>query len=161
MGYVAPVTTPPPAPITLPSPASATGSSRYAGHLPSFRDYDQALAAARSYHAPLLVLFTGSDWCPYCQKLDQEVLSTPDFQSYVAGHFVFVTIDDLRNTPVPDDEKKQITDLERKFNVHGFPSMLVLDNHERTIGGVEGYEPSSGPSAVTGKLDAIAAKFTN
>jgi thiol-disulfide isomerase/thioredoxin len=163
MGYVAPAPTPPPS-SAAPAPATTaiapSGAPRYVGHLPSFTDYNQGLAAARTNRAPLLILFTGSDWCPYCQKLDQEVISTPNFQSYVAGHFVFVTIDDLRNTPMLSDDKKEITELEQRFQISGFPSMLVLDDNEHVLGGIGGYEPGSGPSAVMSKLDTIAAKFT-
>ena len=38
-----------------------------------------ALKTARQGNKDLLLLFTGSDWCPPCQKLEEEVLGQEDF----------------------------------------------------------------------------------
>ncbi len=38
-------------------------------------DAQEAMTRAATQKKDLLVLFTGSDWCPYCKKLDEEVLS--------------------------------------------------------------------------------------
>jgi protein disulfide-isomerase len=121
-------------------------------------DYDTALDDAKKYHVPLLILFTGSDWCPYCQKLEQEVLSTGDFSSFTSTHFVFLTIDDLRNSPVADDDKQRISQLERKFNISGFPTLVLIDTDEHEKGRMEGYDPGSGPSSVISQLQQIASR---
>ncbi len=165
MGYVAThpaidPQSPAPAPQALaaPAPAAAPLAAPAGTSLGSYTDYDQALAAARQAHAPMLVLFTGSDWCHYCQMLEQEVLSTKDFTNYVSSHYVFLTIDDLRNTPVPDNRAAEIKQLEQKFSITGFPTLMIVSDDEKEKGRSEGYDPGSGSKAVIGQLDQIAAK---
>ena len=106
----------------------------------------------------MLILFTGSDWCPYCQKLEQEVLSTGDFTRYTSSHFVFLTVDDLRNSPVSDEQKARVSQLEQKFSITAFPTLMVVGTDEKEKGRQEGYDPGSGPGAVIGQLNQIAAK---
>jgi hypothetical protein len=55
-----------------------------------------------------------------------------------------------------DDDKQKVKSLEEKFHVSGFPSLIMVDEDEREKGRVEGYDPGSGPSAVTSQLDQIA-----
>lgn len=45
-------------------------------------DLPGALSQAQSENKLVLLDFTGSDWCPWCIKFDQEVLSTSQFASY-------------------------------------------------------------------------------
>jgi thioredoxin-related protein len=162
VGFVAQADAPPraaissanPTPAATPSPAMSPQHS----NLPTFTDYDDALTAARSNHVPLLILFTGSDWCQYCKMLEQEVLSDSGFQKYISNHYVFLTIDDLRNSPVSDDDKQKVQSLEQKFKVGGFPSLIMIDDDEHEKDRIEGYNPGSGPSAVMSELDQIAQK---
>src|SRR4029077_667489 len=42
-------------------------------------DFPQALARARAGNKMVLIDFTGSDWCPWCIKFDEDVLSTSKF----------------------------------------------------------------------------------
>ena len=56
-------------------------------------DVIAALAAARAEGKDLLLLYTGSDWCPPCIKLEEEVLSKPEFISAAAEKFVLVKLD--------------------------------------------------------------------
>jgi thioredoxin-related protein len=123
-----------------------------------FTDYGEALNASQARNRPMLILFTGSDWCPYCQALQSEVLSSNEFQQYINSHFVFLTVDELRNTPVMDDEKKRVADLEQKFGPSGFPSLLVVSSDEKTIGRISGYAPGSGPTSVIDGLDKFLHK---
>jgi thiol-disulfide isomerase/thioredoxin len=169
MGYVAKTPAPGSEPSSVPAPESAPtmatpvpaitpAAASPGASYGSFTNYDEALDAARKANVPMLILFTGSDWCPYCQKLEQEVLSTSDFTKYVSSHYVFLTIDDLRNTPVPDTLETKIKQLEQKYNVTGFPTLMVVTDDEKEKGREEGYDPGSGPVSVIGQLNQIAAK---
>jgi thioredoxin-related protein len=137
-------------------PATVTPGPAPSANLTSLTDYEEAIGTARSHHVPMLILFTGSDWCQYCQKLQQEVLSDSGFQSYTGSHYVLLTVDDLRNTPVSDSDKQRVQGLEQKFHVAGFPTLIMVDRDEHEMGRIEGYDPGSEPSAVTKRLDQIA-----
>jgi thioredoxin-related protein len=141
---------------TIAPAATATSPRVYADN--DFTDYGEALSASQARNRPMLILFTGSDWCPYCQSLQSEVLSTSEFQQYVNSHFVFLTVDDLRNTPVMDDEKKRVAGLEQKFGTSIFPSMFVVGGDEKVIGQINGYPPGSGPTSVINGLNKYLHK---
>lgn len=145
VGYVAAL---PAAPVPQPAPLAPPTAAPRPANYPTFTDYQSGLEAARKNHVPLLILFTGSDWCQYCQMLEREVLSTSAFTKFTSSHYVFVTIDDLRNSPVIDDDKRRIASLEQKFNITGFPSLVVVDENEKELNRVEGYNPGSGPETV-------------
>src|ERR1700728_4079130 len=58
-----------------------------------FTNYSQAVQEAQKAHLPLLLFFTGSDWCGWCKKMHQEIFSSPDFAQAVGNMFVFVDVD--------------------------------------------------------------------
>jgi protein disulfide-isomerase len=113
-----------------------------------FADLGEATEASRARHRPIVILFTGSDWCPYCQSLESEVMSTGQFEQYKDSHFVLVTVDDLRNGAMLDDDKTRVKTLETQFHISSFPTLVVLDSTQKELGRVEGYAPGSGLAAV-------------
>jgi thioredoxin-related protein len=99
--------------------------------------YPKALAAAKAHNKIVLADFSGSDWCPYCVRLNQEVLSTPDFQSW--NKFVLLELDYPRLIAQPDTIKKQNKTLASYYSVTGFPTVLLLDPDGKELGRVTGY----------------------
>ena len=69
-------------------------------------DLPKAQAEAKTENKLVLIDFTGSDWCPWCIKLDKETLSQPEFADYAAKNLVLVKVDFLRHTEQPDDVEK-------------------------------------------------------
>ncbi len=70
-------------------------------------DFDAAKARAAAEGKPLLVDFTGSDWCSWCIRLKKEVFDKPAFAEYARDKFVLVEVD------VPDNPKFDREQLER------------------------------------------------
>lgn len=46
-------------------------------------DYDAAMARARAENRTVIVLFTGTLWCPHCNAQDAQAFSKPEWQQYV------------------------------------------------------------------------------
>ena len=92
-----------------------------------------ALARARKLHRPILVNFTGSDWCGWCIRLDKEVFSTPAFKEYAAKNLVLLKIDFPRNKWQTPAERKANMDLARKYGVQGYPTILLLNSKGEVI----------------------------
>ena len=65
---------------------------------------DTAKSAATKTHRPLFVLFTGSDWCAPCIRLEKEVLSEKTFTDFAKKNLVLVKMDFPRKGPQPDIE---------------------------------------------------------
>ncbi|MCS7009233.1 MAG: thioredoxin family protein, partial [Chthoniobacterales bacterium] len=66
--------------------------------------FDQILNRAKISNKPILLKFTGSDWCPPCKKLHKEVFATPEFQKFAEKNLIFVVIDFPRNQTLPIEE---------------------------------------------------------
>lgn len=92
-----------------------------------FTNYDQALSKAQTTNKPILVDFTGSDWCPWCMKLKSEVFSKPEFQSWAKDNVILLEIDFPRNIPQDDATKAANAALAQKFNIQGYPTVVILN----------------------------------
>lgn len=108
-----------------------------------YKDYAQAAQAAAKEHKPILLFFTGSDWCGWCKKMHQEVFSSPDFSSQMGNSFVFVDVDFPMNQQLPPDLAQQNTQLKQKYGVTGYPTVIILDSQGNFIAET-GYRPGGG-----------------
>jgi len=96
-------------------------------------DYEQALKLARQKKKPILADFTGSDWCGWCVKLKKEVFDTPEFKAWAEKHVILLELDFPRRKQQPEVIKKQNAELQQKFGVRGYPTILFLDRKGKKI----------------------------
>jgi thioredoxin-related protein len=109
-------------------------------------DYASALTKAKKEHKLLLLNFTGSDWCPWCKKFDAEIFATKKFEDFAAGKLVLVTLDYPREHALSKEVVDQNAALQKKYNVDGFPTIIVLDSDEKVVFKQEGFM-EGGPEA--------------
>ena len=96
-------------------------------------DYDAARARARKSGRPMFVLFTGSDWCPYCVMLEKNVLSQPEFLDVATNEYELVVLDFPKDEDLPEKQKRRNSELMQKFGVMGFPTVLLLNAEEKVL----------------------------
>ncbi len=121
-------------------------------------DIDVALAAAKKDGRPLLLDFTGSDWCPPCIRLENEVLSQGAFLQEAAKQFHLVKLDFPQNqllVPAKLMEKNQ--EWMKRLGVDGFPTLVLLDAQERPFGFL-GYAAGGPPAFLEQLQKRLAAK---
>jgi len=98
-------------------------------------DYAAALAAARETNRPLLLAFTGSDWCPPCKALKRNVFDTAEFKAYAADNLVLVSVDFPRHHTQSDEITHQNAQLQSEFGIDAYPTMVLLHpSDERELG---------------------------
>jgi len=102
--------------------------------------YPDALAKAKASGRPILADFTGSDWCDWCARLKDEVFSTKTFKEWAEANVVLLELDYPQVKPQSKELQKQNDDLAKKFNVEGFPMILLLNAEGVKLGQI-GYEP--------------------
>ena len=56
-------------------------------------DFMTAQQASQEKKQPILAAFVGSDWCPWCQKLESEVFNQPEFKNFVRDRFILFLAD--------------------------------------------------------------------
>lgn len=85
-------------------------------------DYAAAVKTGR----PVLLNFTGSDWCVWCHRLRDEVLQTAVFAQYATESLALVELDFPRKQSLSPELKKQNDGFARKFGVDSYPTIILL-----------------------------------
>ena len=136
-----------------PPPAAAVngGTPGCAGEW--ITDPEQAARSAAAEQRPQLILFTGSDWCGWCIKLEQEVFSTPAFRAWAAQRVVLLKLDFPRKRQLPPAELQANRAVAARYGVKGYPTVVFAAADGRVLG-ESGYEPG-GPAAWTAAADRI------
>lgn len=86
-------------------------------------DIKKAMEISNKTQKPMLLFFTGSDWCGWCIRLQNEVLKTPEFAVWAKKNVVLVELDFPRRTPQSDELRNQNAGLEQAFGIQGYPTV--------------------------------------
>lgn len=116
-------------------------------------DVPKAQAKAKAEKKLVMLNFTGSDWCGWCIKLSKEVFSQPAFVEYAEKNLVAVEVDFPRKKPLSAAQKQANAALEQKYNVEGYPTIIVLNSDGKQVGEL-GYQPG-GPKAFIAALEKL------
>jgi protein disulfide-isomerase len=123
-------------------------------------DINKAIAVSNKSKKPLLLFFTGSDWCGWCIRLQKEVLKTPEFETWAKKNVVLVELDFPRRTPQSEEIKAQNNGMQQAFGVQGYPTVYfatakIKGGRPSFTGiGSTGYVPG-GPAAFLSVADGI------
>jgi thiol-disulfide isomerase/thioredoxin len=118
-------------------------------------DFDQTLAQARADNKMVLLHFTGSDWCPWCIRFDQEVLDTDQFATYARNKLELVLVDFPRAKPQDDAVKQANRALANQYHVTGYPTLVLVNYAGNELGRQVGYL-EGGPGAFIAELDKFS-----
>lgn len=88
-----------------------------------YTDVKEAITVSNKEKKPLLMFFTGSDWCGWCIRLQNEVLKTAEFKKWATENVVLVELDYPRRTPQAPELKNQNNELQQAFGIQGFPTI--------------------------------------
>ena len=122
-------------------------------------DYEHAIKDAKKYNRPILVNFTGSDWCGWCIRLKEEVLSKPAFKNYAGKNLILLELDFPRRKPQSSKIKKQNNNLARKYRIRGFPTIILINENGDLIA-TTGYR-RGGPDKYVKHLRELILQETN
>lgn len=102
-------------------------------------DYETAKKKAKEENKPLLLKFTGSDWCPPCKALDAAIFSKEKFKEEVEKDFVVAVLDFPRSKELPEGQLEANKEAQKEFEVRGFPTVLVIDQEGKVIKKMVGF----------------------
>jgi protein disulfide-isomerase len=110
-------------------------------------DFEAAKKEAAKRNLPILAEFSGSDWCPPCMRLNEEVFSSAEFLDYAKDHVVLFLADFPRRTAQDPELKKQNNKLAEQYGVAYFPTILLL-KADGTVINKTGYQAGGAASYV-------------
>lgn len=118
-------------------------------------NFDEAEKLAKEKELPIVMLFTGSDWCPYCIKLKKEAIDTAKFKKEAPEKFVLLYLDFPRREKLPKNIQRQNEKLSDKYKVRGFPTTVVVNAKGKELGRLVG---SRSAEEYLAELESFAAK---
>ena len=117
-----------------------------------YTDINQAAEISKKENKPMMLFFTGSDWCGWCHRLQNEVFKTPEFEKWARENVILVELDFPRSKPQTEAIKTQNRNLQQQFGVRGYPTCWFVKPDKMGDGklnlapiGSKGYE-AGGPN---------------
>ncbi|MGX1929592.1 thioredoxin family protein [Flagellimonas sp. 2504JD4-2] len=101
------------------------------------QSFDDALQLANEGNKPIVLVFSGSDWCAPCIRFKRNILDSEDFKNYSETHYVLYNADFPRKkkNKLPQEKLNSNKSLAEQFNPNGhFPLVVVLDKEKSVLG---------------------------
>ncbi len=98
---------------------------------------DEAERIAQDKNQKIVLVFSGSDWCTPCIKLEKEILESKEFEEFSKSNFVMLRADFPRRkkNTLPPKVQEENNSLAEKYNNNGFfPLVVVLDKNGKVLG---------------------------
>jgi thioredoxin-related protein len=121
-----------------------------------FTDAEAAQAKAKAENKLVLLDFTGSDWCIWCQRLKKNVFDDPEFAQYAKSKLVLVEVDFPQHKTLSEAQQQANARLEKTHRINSFPTVILLDSDGKQVGRM-GYV-FGGTSSFISKLEKKVAR---
>ncbi|MFM1914616.1 MAG: hypothetical protein RLZZ531_285 [Bacteroidota bacterium] len=126
-------------------------------------DLNKAIDIANKENKPLMLFFTGSDWCGWCKKLQKEVFMQSEFKKWAQENVILVEVDfPSASVQQAEELKAQNRMLQQQFSVRGYPTCWFVNVDKLKDGkvnftqlGSKGYEAGGPANWTTGAQTII------
>lgn len=127
-------------------------------------DLNEAVAISQKENKPLMLFFTGSDWCGWCIRLQKEVFFKPDFVKWAKENLILVELDFPRRKKLDESLKQQNDNLRQMFAVRGYPTgwFVVPEIEDKKVNfkrlGSQGYVAGGPTNWINGANKILSKK---
>ena len=100
-------------------------------------NFEEAKKIATEQDKNVVIVFSGSDWCAPCIKLDKNIWQSEAFKKEAAAEWVLVKANFPRKkaNELPKEQTEHNRKLAEKYNIEGsFPLVVVLDKNGKVLG---------------------------
>lgn len=100
-------------------------------------NFENAKAQAIKENKNILLVFSGSDWCAPCMKLDKIVWKSPEFQEESEKNWIIYKADfpKKKANQLPIELAAENKKIAEKYNKEGsFPLVVLLDKNGKVLG---------------------------
>jgi thioredoxin-related protein len=113
-------------------------------------NFEDVKVKAEKENKNILLVFSGSDWCGPCIKLDKAVWKSPEFQVEADKSWVIYKADfpKKKANQLSSEMIKSNNKLAEEYNKNGsFPLVVLLDKKGKVIG-MTGFKNVSAPDYI-------------
>ena len=99
--------------------------------------YNKALAEAKKTQRPIVLLFTGEEWCKPCKYLERKVFMKNEFHDWARENVVLAKINlsrEFKPTVFNIFERKKHEELLKKFRMRTIPAAIIMSPGEQPLG---------------------------
>ena len=103
---------------------------------------DDAKTEAAKETKNIILVFSGSDWCAPCIKLDRSIWQSDAFKNASSENWILLKADfpKKKANALSEEQTKINQELAEKYNPEGsFPKVVILNNEGKVLG-IMGYE---------------------
>jgi thioredoxin-related protein len=108
---------------------------------------DDAKAIALKEQKNIMIVFSGSDWCIPCMRLEKEILSQPEFEHSEAKKIVLLKADFPARSKnlklISKEQQGYNAKLFEKYDTKGIFPLVVLLNNKGNVLAKTGYKSMS------------------
>lgn len=97
-----------------------------------------------SLSRPVLLVFSGSDWCQPCIRFEKKVLTDEAFRQFAGTHLTLEKADFPQRKKLPPDQVRRNEQLAAQYNPEGLFPHVVLLRPDRTLLAVLPTDADSG-----------------
>lgn len=100
-------------------------------------NFEVTKTEATSQNKNILLVFSGSDWCGPCIKLDRDIWKSVEFMEFAKNNLILERADfpKKKQNQLMPEIKELNQSLAEKYNKDGmFPLVVVLDKNGKVLG---------------------------
>ena len=100
-------------------------------------NFEEAKKIANEQDKNVVIVFSGSDWCAPCIKLDKNIWQSEAFKKEAAAEWILVKANFPRKkaNELSKEQTNHNRNLAEKYNADGsFPLVVVLDKNGKVLG---------------------------
>ncbi|QHI36251.1 Disulfide bond reductase DsbH [Kordia antarctica] len=120
-------------------------------------NFQEATAKAAKESKNIILVFSGSDWCAPCIKLEQSIFQSEAFKTFSATDYILVRADfpKRKKNKLSDSQQEQNNELAAMYNPNGYFPLVVVLNAEGKVLGKTGYKNTTPEDYIS-----VLASFT-
>lgn len=102
-----------------------------------WKSFEEAKVLAQKENKNIILVFSGSDWCAPCIKLDKNIWQSEEFKGEAAKNWILVRADfpKKKANMLPQTIQDENKSLAEKYNKEGnFPLVVVMDKNAKVTG---------------------------
>ncbi len=104
----------------------AQGHGSKSANLEWHTSLQKADSLSKLSNKPIFAFFTGSDWCGWCHKLQNDVFSKPEFISWAKKNVILLELDFPRRKQLSPELTQQNNSLQQAFGISGYPTIWMF-----------------------------------
>lgn len=122
-------------------------------------NYSEVTELAKKENKLVLLFFHGSNWCPPCIKMQNEVFAADTFVNKVNEKILFLDIDFRTKPKLSDAQLAHNKEVKKRFELpedfgQGYPQVIIINGKGTVQYQEKGYD-GRGPAYLMGKIENV------